>query len=436
VKDPPGGGSSGDCRGHGTVTGVATTRTGASRDRMPGWVPKAIAMFWLGFAALWLARGVVHSLRSFFLVLLISLFLSFAIEPAVNRLERAGLRRGAGTGLVFLLITLAIVGFGFAVGTVLAEQLTTFTDDAPAYIDDLEKWLQDNVDESIEFDDLQDEFTEGGAIRDWAQRAAENALDFGAAILSIILQIFTVALFTFYLVADGPRLRRQVCSLLPPERQREVLRAWDLAIEKTGGYIASRAVLAVLSALFHWMAFAIIGVPFPLPLALWVGVLSQFIPVVGTYIAGAVPVVIALIDSPATGLWVLGFVVLYQQLENYLFLPRVTARTMEMHVAVAFGAVIVGSALLGPIGAVLALPAAATGQAFISSYVNRHEVDEAMIAQTTMPRTGRRFWQRSAPPDVVLPPDAERLEGTDAERLEGTDAERLEGTDAERLDER
>jgi hypothetical protein len=77
-----------------------------------------------------------------------------------------------------------------------------------------------------------------------------------------------------------------------------------------------------------------------------------------------------------------------------------------MHVAVAFGAVIVGSALLGPIGAVLALPAAATGQAFVSSYVNRHEVDEAMIAQTTMPRTSRRFWQRRRDdePDHLLPP--------------------------------
>jgi predicted PurR-regulated permease PerM len=381
----------------------------ASRERMPAWVPKAIALFWLGFAVLWLARGVVHSLRSFFLVLLVSLFLSFAIEPAVNRLERAGLRRGAATGLMFLAITLVIVGFGFAMGTVLAEQLTTFTDDAPAYIDDLERWLQDNVDESIEFDDVRDEFAEGGAIRDFAQSAASNALEFGAALLSIILQIFTVALITFYLVADGPRLRRQVCSLLPPERQREVLRAWDLAIEKTGGYIASRAVLALLSALFHWIAFAVIGVPFPLPLALWMGVLSQFIPVIGTYIAGAVPVVIALIDSPATGLWTLAFVALYQQVENYVFLPKVTARTMEMHVAVAFGSVIVGSALLGPIGAILALPAAATGQAFVSSYVNRHEVDEDMIAQTTMPRTRNRFWSRKPDkPDVELPPDAER----------------------------
>jgi predicted PurR-regulated permease PerM len=369
---------------------VPDTTAGAGRERMPGWVPKAIALFWLGFAVIWLARGIVHSLRPLLLVLVVSFFLSFAIEPAVNRLERAGLRRGAGTGLVFLVILATIIGFGFAMGSVLADQLTTFTDDAPTYIDDLERWLQDNVDESIEFDDLRDEFVEGGAIRDWAQRAAENALDFGAAILSITLQIFTVALFTFYLVAEGPRLRRNVCALLPPARQREVLRAWDLAIEKTGGFIASRAVLALVSALAHWAAFAIIGVPFPLPLALWVGVLSQFIPVIGTYIAGALPVVIALIDSPATGLWTLAFVVLYQQIENYVLLPRVTAHTMQMHVAVAFGSVIVGSSLLGPIGAILALPAAATAQAFVSSYINLHEVDEELIARTTRPRFFRR----------------------------------------------
>jgi predicted PurR-regulated permease PerM len=381
------------------VTAVSDPSAGGSHERMPAWMPKAIALFWLAFAALWLARGIVHALRPFFVIVMVSLFLSFAIEPAVNRLEHHGVRRGVGTGLVFLIIIGAIGGFGFAMGSVLADQLTTFTNNAPQYIDDAERWLQTHVDESIDFDELRSQFVEGGNARDLAQKAAANALDFGAAVVGVILQIFTVALFTFYLVADGPRLRRNVCSLLPPSRQREALRAWDLAIEKTGGFIASRAVLALLSALFHWAAFAIIGVPFPLPLALWVGVFSQFIPVIGTYIAGALPVLIALIDKPSQGLWTLGFVVLYQQLENYVFLPRITAHTMELHVAVAFGSVIVGAALLGPVGALLALPAAATGQAFVSSYVHRHEVDEDALARSTMPRArangGRSFWRRA-----------------------------------------
>jgi predicted PurR-regulated permease PerM len=347
---------------------------------MPAWLPRAIALFWLGFALLWLARGVLHSLRPFFLMLLVSLFLSFAIEPAVNALERRGMRRGLATGGIFVIIVLALGGFGFAMGSVLADQLNKFVDDAPALIDDLEGWAQRNVSEDIDFAEIRNEFVDGGSASRWAQDLAANAVDFGTTVLSILFQILTVGLFTFYLVADGPRLRRTICSLLRPERQREVLRVWDLAIEKTGGFIASRAVLALLSATAHWIVFESVGIDFPLPLAIWVGVLSQFIPVIGTYLAGALPVLIGFVESPGQGVWILGFVVAYQQIENYVLLPRITARTMEMHVATAFGSVIVGSAVLGPVGALLALPAAATLQAFISSTVQVHEIDEVAFA--------------------------------------------------------
>ena len=98
---------------------------------MPPWMPRAIVWFWAGAAVLWVLRGMVHSLRPFFIMLLISLFLSFAIEPAVNRLERGGMRRGVGTGLVFLAILLALGGFGYAMGRVLSDQVTEFVDDAP-----------------------------------------------------------------------------------------------------------------------------------------------------------------------------------------------------------------------------------------------------------------------------------------------------------------
>ena len=237
-------------------------------------------------------------------------------------------------------------------GRVLSDQVTEFVDDAPGYIDDAEKWFNDHGIE-VNFDDLQDQFIEGGDAQEFAQNLAARAVDIGATVANTIFQIFTIGLFTFYLVAEGPKLRRNVCSVLPPDRQREVLRVWDLAIEKTGGYIASRAVLGIISAGAHSLAFVAIGVPSPLPLGLWVGFMSQFIPVVGTYIAGALPLLIALIDKPISGLWTLIFLVIYQQIENYFFLPRVTAHTMEIHVASAFGSVIIGAALLGPVGALL-----------------------------------------------------------------------------------
>ena len=146
--------------------------------------------------------------------------------------------------------------------------------------------------------------------------------------------------------------------------------------EKTGGYIISRAILAFVATLVHWAAFSLIDVPFPLPMALWVGVVSQFIPVVGTYLAGFLPVVIALIDDLQVGIWAIVVIVVYQQLENYVFAPKITAQTMEIHVAVAFASVLIGAAVLGPVGALLSLPFAATMQAFISTYIERHELVE------------------------------------------------------------
>jgi predicted PurR-regulated permease PerM len=176
-------------------------------------------------------------------------------------------------------------------------------------------------------------------------------------------------------------LSRNACSLLPPQRQQVVLRLWELAVEKTGGWVYSRLLLAAISGLSSWVVFVIIGLPSPLALALWLGLTSQFIPVVGTYLGGVLPLVLALINRPIDALWVLAWIVIYQQIENYLLAPRITAHTMDLHPAVAFGSALAGASLLGPMGAVLALPAAAVIQAFVSTYLERHEVVESELTR-------------------------------------------------------
>src|SRR5690606_30818065 len=189
-----------------------------------------------------------------------------------------------------------------------------------------------------------------GQFNQWASSAAENAWGAGTALLLLLFNGLTVALFTFYLTADGPRFRRTLCSVLPPRTQREVLRAWEIAIDKTGGYIYSRALLALICAVAHYVLLAAMDIPFAFALALWMGVLSQFIPTVGTYIGGALPVLVALLDGLWPAVWVLVFVTVYQQFENYLLQPRITARTLDMHPAVAFGSVLAGVAILGAPG--------------------------------------------------------------------------------------
>ncbi len=341
-------------------------------QRMPPWVKRAILWFWLGGLAAFYAVGVVRALGTLLVVLAVSLFVAFALEPAVNRMENRGIRRGIGTAIMFVVVTALVGGFSAVVGTALAAQINELIDKAPGYIEDLQSWLNETFGLDYDFETLREEFVEGGGLEDLAGRFADDVVNVGATIVGLLFHLFTVALFTFYLVAEGPKLRRMVSSLLNERRAAIVAEIWDLAMEKTGGYIYSRTLLAVLAAGVHWGAFALLDVPSPLALALWVGVVSQFIPAVGTYIAGALPVAVALLHDPRTGLWTLIVILVYQQVENYVFAPRVTAHTMQIHVAVAFGSVIAGAALLGVVGALLSLPFAATAQAFISSWRARH----------------------------------------------------------------
>jgi predicted PurR-regulated permease PerM len=294
---------------------------------------------------------------------------------------------------VFLVVGLVTLAFVAAIVTVLVRQLTNFVDTAPDHLEEIEDWVNDHFDANIDTDKLVDDLTDAkGPLHDLGSDLAPNALGYTLSVVGGIFQVFTIALFTWYLVADGPRLRRTILSFLPANRQEQVLRTWELAIDKTGGYIYSRALLAGASALATWVFLTIIGVPYPVPLALWVGVVSQFVPVIGTYLAGAMAVLIALLNQPLDGALTLGFVITYQQVENYFLAPRITARTMELHPAVAFGTVIGGAAVLGPVGAVLALPAAAILQAFGTTLLDRYDVPETTL--TTEPTPQPHWWNR------------------------------------------
>ena len=132
--------------------------------------------------------------------------------------------------------------------------------------------------------------------------------------------------------------------------------------------------------------FQSIGTQAPIALALWVGLVSQFLPVVGTYLAGILPVLLTFLDSPIKAAIVIGFIVVYQQVENYFFAPRITARTMELHPAVAFGAALAGASLLGAVGAILALPAAAMVQALASEWGQRYDVVDSHLTTIQQPR--------------------------------------------------
>ncbi len=346
---------------------------------MPRWVRQAILLWWAVLVGLWSTLVITRQLRGLLVQLVLALFLSFAMEPLVDRLSARGLRRGVSTAITMIAVALFFGLFLTAMGSLVASQVRQLADDLPGYVTSAERWVEGRFDIDVESDDVIDQLQEGGQASEYLSSLADNVVGVGAAVAGILFQLLTVSLFAFYLTADGPRVRRAICSILPPTRQHEVLRVWELAINKTGAFLASRFILAAISAAYHWIVFTTLGVPSALALALWVGLISQFIPVVGTYIGGVIPILIALAIDPTKALWVLLAVVVYQQIENYLIQPRVSAQTMNMHPAVSFFAVLAGTATFGAPGALLALPAVATVQSFISAYVERHEVVDSRL---------------------------------------------------------
>ena len=372
---------------------------------MPRWIPRLITVVVLVVVGLFAAYHMVRAVRTLLVLLVISFFLSIALEPGVNFLSRKGWRRGLATGVIFLIAVLLV---GMLIGLMVplvVDQIARLIDNLPGYVDRLAD-VADRFGIDLSSDRLAEALTSlQDNLASFAADVAGGIFGVGTALLGTVLQILTVALFTFYMTADGPRLRRAVLSMVPAARQREVLWAIEVAIDRTGGYFYSRALLAGISALVAWAAFTIIGIPYPLALALWMGVLSQFVPVLGTYIGGILPLVIALIESPYEGLAVFAYVLVYQGIENYVLAPRITARTMELHPAVAFGAAFAGGSLLGVPGALMALPVAATIQALIGAYLHRHEVVESRL--TVDPKEAAQT--REAPdakepgPDLAAP---------------------------------
>ncbi|WP_433730804.1 AI-2E family transporter [Nocardia sp. CA-129566] len=362
----------------------------------PPWLLRAFLLAAATVAGLVFGFWVLQKLQGFLRVLLVSLFLAFAIEPAVNWLAARGVRRGLATGIVFLLLTAATVAFVWTLGALLVDQVTTLVKNAPDNADQAIDWVNRTFKTHLSSDDVQKYLGEWSSTIDrYLVGLAGNAWGVGTAAIGAIFQALGVLLFTYYFAADGPRFRNAVSSVLPPHRQRQVLRAWDIAVEKTGGYIYSRGLLALCSTIAHYVALRVLDVPSAFALALWVGVVSQFIPTVGTYLAGALPVLVALVHNPSSALWILGFILVYQQFENYVLQPRITATTLDMHPAVAFGAVIAGAAILGPTGALLAIPVTATVQAFASAYIRRYEVEADTDAdKTERPPKKQRKWTR------------------------------------------
>ncbi|GAA5024500.1 AI-2E family transporter [Terrabacter aeriphilus] len=322
-----------------------------------------------------IASWAFDAMGSFLFLLLLSWLLSIAMEPVVLWLVRHGVRRGLATGLTMLAMLLVFAGLGELFGQVFVSQLSQLGSQLPGAVTSAIDWVNSSFGTTFDISQIQQ------ALSLTPDKLGELAGKYGGGIIGIfgsvvtfLFDSLTILVFAYYFSADSPRLRQTIGSWLPQRYQRVFVTVWTISVEKTGGYVVSKLVLAALSAVFHVAFFWFIDVPFWLPLGIFAGIVGQFIPTIGTYIGVALPALFAVLERPLSALWIAIFATVYQQIENYVFTPRISRRTMDVHPAVALGSVIAGAALFGPIGALIGIPVAAVALAIVDTFSKRHEL--------------------------------------------------------------
>ena len=353
------------------------TRTVGPRMRPPAWLPWALAMAVVAVMVGVVVWNLLSKLGTVLTIVVIAWFISLAMEPPVRWLVRRGMRRGLATTLVMVgsLVAVAVVLALF--GGLFVGQLIDLVQDLPRVYETLTGAFEERFGVAVP---PSDELL-SRAARSWGSNLATGVLGVGGSILGALFVASAVMLVVSYMVSAGPRFRAAVCALLVPQRQRELLHLWEVTQTKVSDFISSRLVLAALATAFTFVFLTVVDVPYALPLAAFTGLISQFVPTIGTYLGGIVPMAVALTVSPLTALGVLIFVLVYQQVENLIFAPKVSERALELNAAVAFLAVIAFGAMFGALGAFLALPVAATIQAISGTYVRRHELVESEFLQ-------------------------------------------------------
>ncbi|HEX4818219.1 MAG TPA: AI-2E family transporter [Nonomuraea sp.] len=321
--------------------------------------------------------------------LVMAWFLSLAMEPAVRRLSRRR-RRGTAALLVITMFVLAAVIFLVLFGNLFLQQIALLLRALPGVIGSVVDWLNARLGTKYQASDVlaSIDLTPQQAAK-YAQGVLGGVLGLVGTVTGAVFGAFSLLLLTFYISADGPRLRLWIAQLLPGRVRQVFISVWDESLVKTGGYVSARLILAAISSTMSAVVFLAIGLPSWLALAVWTGVVAQFVPTIGTYISIALPVVVGLASpQPWLGLAALGWGVLYQQVENLTLEPRISARSVDIHPGVSFAAVMLGASLFGPMGALLAIPVVAMLLSLVDTFVTRQE-SQVAEAGGVRPPAGR-----------------------------------------------
>jgi predicted PurR-regulated permease PerM len=321
------------------------------------------APFYLGFVgaagalvAYWLLTNIA-AIGSTLILIVVALFLAAGLNPAVTFFERRGLRRSYAVLVVIICVIIAVLLFLVAIVPVITDQVKSITDQAPGWFDRLQnnQTVQDLDDEYDVINKARDYVTGG----DFVGTLFGGALGIGLAVLGALFNAFIVLVLTLYFLSSLDTTKNALYRLAPASRRDRVSRLGNRIIESVGGYVSGAFVVAMCAGLSSLVFLFVVGLgEYAVALAFVVALLDV-IPMIGATIGAVVVTLIAFAEDPKIGIACVIFYVVYQQLENYVIYPRVMSKSVDVPGAVTVIAALVGAALLGVVGALLAIPTAA-----------------------------------------------------------------------------
>jgi predicted PurR-regulated permease PerM len=304
--------------------------------------------------------------------LLISTFLAVALSPPVNYLARS-MRRGFAITIVYAgLLLVPILLIALIVPPLIGEA-NNFAENVPRYADDVTEFVQENEtlrDLNKDYDITGKLEEEAGKLPDRLGGAAGTLRDIGFGIVSSLFALLTILVMTAFLLGNGPQWRDQIISSRPREQQERLKRSLDHMAGAVSGYVAGALTIAMIAGIATFIVLTILGVPFSGPLAVMAGLMS-LIPMIGATIAAVLIGVVTLFENfpTATIIWAI-WAIGYQQIENNLIQPQIQKRTVNVHPLLTIVSVLCGATLFGVLGAIVAIPVAASIQILLREYVD------------------------------------------------------------------
>lgn len=317
-----------------------------------------------------LALYIIYLLRKPIGWIVIAAFIAIAVSGPVNLLSRR-MRRGLAIALVYLAVILVPLLMLAILVPPIVTQLGNLARNAPQYAQDVSNFVSDNktLQELNEKYDLTQKLQEEAAqLPSKVGDAAGTLADVGAGIASSVFAGVTILILSIFMVGGAPRWRAAFLRLQPDERRDALDRLFDRIGAAVGNYVRGALLQALIAGVTSWIVLLVLGVDYPLALALVIFVLD-LVPLVGATLGAIlVGIVTVFTDFPtATIVWVVWSIV-YQQVENNLIQPRIQSRAVKIEPVLVLVSVLFGATLFGVLGALLAVPAAASIQIAIREY--------------------------------------------------------------------